>query len=97
MEFLKKNYKHIIGVLIILILMELAVSYYLITQFHANYIGRDEAISRFLAEENLSQEDVSDIKVKLAHRDGDAWYEIEYSQNGTIHQTTVDAKKEDDK
>lgn len=95
MEIIRKNYKLIIGTLIILILTEMAVVYYLITQFHERYIGRDEAVSRFLAEESLAEEDVTDIKVKLRHKKGDAWYEIEYNKDDIVYKTTVEAEKEE--
>ena len=92
MGFLKRNYKHIIGTLIILILIELAVVYYLTTQFHERYIGKDEAVERILEEEGIDENDLSGLKVKLRTRRGDAWYEISFDKDGTDCSYKIDAE-----
>ena len=92
MDFLRKNYKHVIGTLIILILIELAVVYYITTQVHERYIGRDEAVGQVLAAEGIEEKDISGLKVKLGTKNGDAWYEISFDKDGTSHIYKIDAE-----
>ena len=80
MQFIRKNYKIIITFLIVLILSELAVSYYLIEKFHEAYLSKTEALTVALDCAGLRETDVRDTEVKLRHRDGQAWYEVEFEQ-----------------
>ncbi len=92
MGFLKRNYKHVIGSLIILILIELAVVYYITTQFHEKYIRKDEAVGLVLEKEGVEEEDISNLKVKLKTKSGDAWYEISFEKEGTDCSYKIDAE-----
>ena len=80
MQFIRKNYKLIITFLIVLILTELAVSYYLIRKFHETYLSKDEALTVALSDAGLQETDVRDTEIEFKHRDGQAWYEVEFEQ-----------------
>ena len=92
MDFLKRNYKTVIGSLIILILLEIVIVYYITTQFHEQYIGKDEAVERLLEEEGFDEKDISGLKVKLKTRKGDAWYEISFDREGANCSYKIDAE-----
>ena len=80
MQFIRKNYKLIITFLIVLILTELAVSYYLIEKFRENYLSKTEALTVALDRAGLRETDVRDTEIEFKHRDGQAWYEVEFEQ-----------------
>ena len=80
MQFIRKNYKLIITFLIVLILSELAVSYYLIQKFHETYLSKDEALTVALSKAGLQETDVRDTEIEFRHKDGRAWYEVEFEQ-----------------
>ena len=92
MDFLRKHYKKVLGTLIILVLMELAVVYYLVNQFHEMYIRGPEALEAALADAGVSAEDVADSSVKLGHKSGKAWYNIRFEADGTVYVYQVDAE-----
>ena len=80
MEWLKRNAKAVIGSLIILILIEAVVSWYLIDQFRENYLSADEAINIALADAGRSEEDVEKLDVALKTKKGQAWYVVEFTE-----------------
>lgn len=80
MRFIRKNYKLIITFLIVLILSELAVSCYLIERFRENYLSKTEALTIALSRAGLRETDVQDTEIEFKHRDGRAWYEVEFEQ-----------------
>ena len=80
MQFIRKNYKLIITFLIVLILSELAVSYYLIERFRENYLSKTEALTVALSDAGLEETDVRDTEIEFRHKDKQAWYEVEFEQ-----------------
>ena len=80
MQFIRKNYKLIITFLIVLILTELAVSYYLIQKFHETYLSKDEALTVALDRAGLHEDDVRDTEIEFKHKDSQAWYEVAFEQ-----------------
>ena len=80
MQFIRKNYKLIITFLIVLILMELAVSYYLIQKFRENYLSKTEVLTVALDRAGLRETDIRDAEIEFKHKDGRAWYEVEFEQ-----------------
>ena len=80
MQFIRKNYKIIITFLIVLILTELAVSYYLIEKFHENYLSKTEVLTVALDRAGLRETDVRDTEVEFKHKGAQAWYEVEFEQ-----------------
>ena len=80
MQFIRKNYKIIITFLIVLILTELAVSYYLIERFRETYLSKTEVLTVALDRAGLRESDVRDTEIEFKHRDGRAWYEVEFEQ-----------------
>lgn len=80
MQFIRKNYKLIITGLIVLILMELAVSYYLIQKFRENYLSKTEVLTVALDRAGLRETDIRDAEIEFKHKDGRAWYEVEFEQ-----------------
>ena len=80
MQFIRKNYKIIITFLIVLILSELAVSYYLIEKFHEAYLDKTKALTVALNDAGLGETDVRDTEIEFRHKDGQAWYEVTFEQ-----------------
>ena len=80
MQFIRKNYKIIITFLIVLILTELAVSYYLIEKFRETYLSKTEALTVALDRAGLRETDVRDTEVEFKHKGAQAWYEVEFEQ-----------------
>lgn len=80
MQFIRKNYKPIITFLIVLILAELAVSYYLIEKFHETYLSKTEVLAIVLSDIGLQETDVRGTEIEFKHKDGRAWYEIGLEQ-----------------
>lgn len=80
MQFIRKNYKLIITFLIVLILAELAVTYYLTERFRETYLSKTEALTVALDCAGLHETDVRDTEIEFRHRDGQAWYEVEFEQ-----------------
>lgn len=82
MEWLKRNSKVVIGALVILILMEAVVAWYLIGQFRENYLSGEEALAVALADAGLAREDVDAPDIALKTSRGEAWYEIAFGADG---------------
>ena len=80
MRFIRKNYKLIITFLIVLILAELAVTYYLIERFRETYLDKTEALTAALSDSGLRETDVRDTEIEFRHKDGRAWYEVTFEQ-----------------
>jgi len=92
MEWLKKNYKTVTGALIILILMEVVVAWYLIEQFRQNYLSGEEALAVALTDAGLTREDAGKADIDLETRQGRAWYEIEFETSGGTYRYHIDAE-----
>lgn len=92
MEWLKKNYKTVTGTLIILILIEVVVAWYLIEQFRQNYLSGEEALTVALTDAGLSREDAGKTDIDLKTRAGSAWYEIEIDAEGGTLRYRIDAE-----
>lgn len=92
MNWLRRNAKTVIGTLIILILTECAFAYYLVGQFHDNYLSSSEAVAIALADARLEQEETTALTVRLAHKDGQAWYEVVFMAGGVETAYRIDAE-----
>lgn len=92
MEWLKKNYKTVTGALIILILLETVIAWYLIEQFRQNYLSGDEALTIALADAGLAREEAKKTDIDLETKKGRAWYEIEIETSDHVHQYQIDAE-----
>ena len=95
MNFIRKNYKPIIACLILLIGMELAVSYFLVTRFRERYLSGQEALAYALEEAGVSADDAVNAQYKLAHKKGKAWYKVRFEENGTVYVYEIDAENGD--
>lgn len=92
MNWLRRNAKTVIGALIILILMECAVVWYMVRQFRENYLSGDEAAAIALADAGLEREEAGDLAVRLDQKDGQAWYEVVFTAGGTEFAYRIDAE-----
>lgn len=92
MNWLRRNAKTVIGTLIILILIECTVAWYMIQQFRANYLSGGEAAAIALADARLEREETADFSVKLANKDGQAWYEVAFTAGGAEFAYRIDAE-----
>ena len=92
MNFIRKNYKPIIACLIMLIGMELAVSYFLVTRFRERYMRGEEALACALESAGVPADDAENAQYKLAHKKGKAWYEIRFEKDGTVYVYEIDAE-----
>ena len=92
MDFLRRNYKHVIAVLLILIFMEMAVSYYLVNQFHENYLRGAEAFAIVLEDAGLTEEEAGEPEITLGHKKGTAWYTIRFEAGKTSYVYEIDAE-----
>ena len=92
MDWLRRNAKTVTGALVILILTECAVTYYLIQQFHENYLSGDEAAAIALADARYARDDVDKLKIKLGHKSGEAWYDGSFTADGTPLIYRIDAE-----
>ena len=82
MEWLKRNYKTVVGALIVLIAFEAVLVWYMIQRFHENYLSGDEAFSAALADAGLERETAGEAKIRLKSSGGEAWYEVDFSPAG---------------
>lgn len=80
MDFIRKNYKKIVTFLICIILAELAVTYYMVEQFHETYISKDDACEIALDDAGLKESGVNGLAAKFRHKDGRGWYEVGFEQ-----------------
>ncbi len=92
MEWLKKNYKTVTGALVILILIESVVAWYLIEQFRKNYLSGSEALAIAMEDASLTREDTEKTRIDLETERGRAWYEITMEAPGGIHEYRIDAE-----
>ena len=92
MEFIRKNFKVVAGSLIILILMELAVAYYLVTQFHETYMRGPEALQIAIEDAGVEEAAAEGASVKLGHKSGAAWYNIRFEEGSTVFTYQIDAE-----
>lgn len=92
MEWFKRNAKFIIRVLIILILVECALAWYVLQQFRERYLSRDEAAAVALADARMEREETADLTVKLDQEDGFAWYEVVFTAGGASFTYRIDAE-----
>ena len=92
MEWLRRNYKTVVGALIILILTEAVLAWYLIGQFRENYLSGEEALAIALEDAGLCRDDARDTDIDLETEDGRAWYEIEIETSDAVHEYRVDAE-----
>lgn len=91
MDWLKRNYKAVVGGLVILILLEIVLAWYMIEQFRANYLSADEAVGIALEDASLTREEAKEPRVKLETKQGKAWYTVELELVDAVHQYKVDA------
>lgn len=92
MNWFRRNAKFIIRVLIILILIECALAWYVLQQFHERYLSRNEAAAIALADARLEREEAEDLAVKLDQKDGYAWYEVVFTAGGAGFAYRIDAE-----
>ncbi len=95
MEWLKKNHKTVIGGLVILILLEMTISWYLIHQFRDNYLSGNEALAIAAEDANLEQAEIRDTDIDLHTGKGKAWYDIEITVSGQTFLYQIDAETGD--
>lgn len=92
MNWFRRNAKFIIRVLIILILIECALAWYVLQQFHERYLSRSEAVAVALTDARMEREEVADLAVKLDQKDGQAWYEVVFTAGGAEFAYRIDAE-----
>ena len=95
MDFIRKNFKVVAGSLVILILMELAVTYYLVTQFHERYMQGPEALAIAIEDAGVDEAAVEGASIKLGHKSGSAWYNIRFEEGSTVYEYQIDAESGD--
>lgn len=92
MSWFRRNAKFIIRVLIILILIECALAWYVLKQFHERYLSRGEAAAIALADASIEREEAENFAVKLDQKDGQAWYEVAFTAGGVEFAYRIDAE-----
>lgn len=92
MEWLKRNYKTVVGGLIILILIEAVIAWYLIDQFRENYLSGEEALVTALEDLGIDRNDARDTDIDLETERGRAWYEIRIETSDAVHEYRIDAE-----
>ena len=95
MAWLRRNAKTVVGVLVILILIEAVLAWYLIEQFRENYLSGDEALQIALTDACVQRDDVRGVDIDLETERGTAWYEIEFALKnapGATYAYHVDAE-----
>lgn len=93
MEWLKRNAKTVIGALVILILVESVLAWYLIQQFRENYLRGDDALQIALEDANVPRDAARNVDIDLKTKRGAAWYEITFEESsGTAYRCSVDAE-----
>ena len=92
MEWLKRNAKTVISALIILILLEIAVAWYLINQFREKYLSGEEALAFALEDAALDANDAKNADIRLKTEKGSAWYEIEFDAGDAVYEYRIDAE-----
>lgn len=92
MNWFRRNAKFIIRVLIILILIECVLAWYVLRQFHERYLSRGEATAIALTDARLEREEIAGLAVKLDQKDGQAWYEVVFTAGGAQFAYRIDAE-----
>lgn len=93
MEWIKRNAKTVIGALVIVIMIESVLAWYLIQQFRDNYLRGDDALQIALEDANVPRDTAQNVDIDLKTKRGTAWYEIEFEGNsGTTYRYSVDAE-----
>ena len=95
MEWLKQNAKTVTGTLIILILIEAVLAWYMIDQFRENYLSGEEALVIALEDAGYERDAVRKIDIDLETEKGTAWYEVEFRLSdppGTEFSYHIDAE-----
>ena len=92
MEWLKRNYKTVISALIILILLEAVVAWYLIDQFRENSLSGEEALAIAFEDIGIDPNDARNTGIRLKTEEGKAWYEIEIDTSDAVHKYRIDAE-----
>ena len=88
-------FETVAGALIILILIEAVVSWYLIGQFREHYLSGDEALTAALSDAGISRSAVLNTDIDLETERGQAWYVVTFSLSdapGTVYRYRVDAE-----
>ena len=93
MEWLKRNAKTVIGALVILILVESVLAWYLIQQFRENYLRGDDTLQIALEDANVPRDAARNVDIDLKTKRGAAWYEITFEESsGTAYHCSVGAE-----
>ena len=93
MEWLRRNAKTVIGALVILILVESVLAWYLIQQFRDNYLRGDDALQIALEDAGVSRDAAQHVDIDLKTKSGTAWYEITFEgSSGATYRCSVDAE-----
>lgn len=94
MAWLRQNYKAVIGTLVILILTEAVIVWYLIRQFHENYLSGEKAAAIALADARLKPGEAQSLDIRLKTKRGDAWYTVTFETRDTseAYEYRVDAE-----
>ena len=71
-EAKKRSLKNLVTFLIILVLFEIVIVWYMIQQFHENYLSGAEALAVTLDDLGLSEDAVRNTDIALRHKDGRA-------------------------
>ena len=89
-ESKKRGVKLLITFLILLILFEVVLVWYMLQQFHENYLGGEEAMAAALADAGTA---AAERDIRLRTKDGRAWYEIAFTgTDGASYAYEVDAE-----
>ena len=92
MEWLKRNYKTVTGTLVILILIEIVLAWYLIDRFRENYLSGSEALAIAMEHAGEAPDSAPEASIRLRTRHGSAWYDISWESVDAVHQYMVDAE-----
>lgn len=86
----KRGVKLFITFLILLILFEIVLVWYLLRQFHENYLSGEEAMEYALLDAGTT---AAERKIRLKTKAGRAWYEIRFDGgDGASYVYEVDAE-----
>ena len=91
-EIGNNRWKTLVTFLIILVLFEACIAWYLIEQFRENYLSGEDAFDIALNDAGYSRDDVRRDKIKLKTKQGTAWYVIEFETDAGTSTYRVDAE-----